>query len=290
MTMMIQTTALVGTKKQERDIDGVPCSVYRFRHLGLTGNHIWVNGIVANGSPLDERLEQLRSAAEQGQTTEPKQLVRVLVRGTNATLNVQSEYNVQGKANKKANHLEPGVINKANGLDFTVSNVRQISLSQVNEPEEFTATVLGYMEPEGFGSQPEVLKNIDLLMKPHQPGQTEGWHLRVTAGKGTTAKAVLTHKDIVSGLYWVSGSLVREKNDEPDQQKLIAPWDRIALEADTVFLVDRQDMRAQKDINTTIETNRNQVASGPSPLQFNQDEQSSSESLTFAGSLDLDED
>ena len=288
--MMIQTTALVGTKKQERDIDGVPCSVYRFRHLGLTGNHVWVNGIVANGSPLDERLEQLRAAAEQGQTTEPKQLVRVLVRGTNATLNVQSEYNVQGKANKKANHLEPGVINKANGLDFTVSNVRQISLSQVNEPEEFTATVLGYMEPEGFGSQPEVLKNIDLLMKPHQPGQTEGWHLRVTAGKGTTAKVVLTHKDIVSGLYWVSGSLVREKNDEPDQQKLIAPWDRIALEADTVFLVDRQDMRAQKDINTTIETNRNQVASGPSPLQFNQDEQSSSESLTFAGSLDLDED
>ena len=105
MTMMIQATALVGTKKQEREVDGVPCSVYRFRHLGLTGNHIWINGIVPTGSPLDDRIEQLRAAAEQGQASEPKQVVRVLVRGTNATLNVQAESHPNAKANKKLDGL-----------------------------------------------------------------------------------------------------------------------------------------------------------------------------------------
>ena len=288
MTMQIQATGLVGTKKSQVNVDGVLHTVYRIRHLGLTNNYVWLNTYVQADTALDLRMESLRAAAELGK--EKDQYIRVLARGGNATLNIQTEVLPNGKADRRSGTLSEGAVCKANGIDFFLSNIRQIPLDQKLEPEEFSATVLGQITRGGGKTWTDAeLKSIDLLMPPLQAGQDEGFHLRVIAEKGTPAKEVLQHPDSPNGFYWVSGSLVRNEGEGQDEKSNpISPWDRIALHADTVFVVSTQLDWKQKQTNQAVAMAANEAA-GPDPMAYlNQDENAVSAGISFEGGLDDD--
>lgn len=289
MTMQIQATGLVGTKKAQANIEGIPHNVYRVRHLGLAGKHIWLNAHVVADSPIDQRLETLRSAAEKGSQADNPQFIRVLVRGGDATLNVRTDVHPDGKVDRASNTLQEGAVCKPSGIDFLLTNVRQITTDLKQEPEECSVTILGQMTRGRYKDRVDKeLKSIDLLMAPHQAGQDEGFHLRVIGENGTPAKEVLSHPDSPDGFYWVSGSLVRDYNEEGNTEQLIPPWDRIAVQATTVYLVDEQVEWKQKQANQKIALTANQSL-GPGPLQYvASDESAVSTGISFVGGLDDD--
>ena len=144
--------------------------------------------------------------------------------------------------------LVPGVVHKVPGVDCIITSFRQTMLDTTLEPEEFSATVIGTIEPNSYTG---AMRDVDLMQAPLQDGMEEGFHLRLAIDdKDSAASKVLMNKNNVEGPYFLSGSLVRDFNEKEGLDKKtgnpIPPWDRVALKVATVFPIEEQSMGTAK--------------------------------------------
>ena len=129
--------------------------------------------MVTPGTADDARLETYREAADRAKKGEGSP-VRIRLGGVNATTHVKSEMLSNGKA--QGGVLVPGVVHKVPGVDCIITSFRQTMLDTTLEPEEFSATVVGTIEPNSY---PGAMRDVDLRRAPLQDGVEEGFHMRL---------------------------------------------------------------------------------------------------------------
>ena len=263
----IATTYMHKDAPKTREIEGQTYNVFKTIHLGPKHKgegSIQINLHVVPGSVVDQALmvyqQDLASNAETG----TKKKVRLLIQGTDGTLNVKADYQMGGGVSQDGRQLTEGVVQRTNAIDLICTSARQTVLDAKAEPEQFTVTMIANCEGDAWTS---VLKAGDGLQAPLQPGQKDAYHLRLLP-ENAAVKDVLhgigdpKANDYIppeSGLFFLSGSLVRESKPAQEmsvkkgkQVDAFVAWDRIALQVTSAFPIEVQDMKSQKESNSTV--------------------------------------
>lgn len=265
----IATTYMHKDAPKTREIEGQTYNVYKTLHIPGVKDTIQVNLHTTPGSVVDQALgvfqQDVASAAEAG----TKKKVRLLIQGTDGTLNVKADYQMGGGVSQDGRQLTEGVVQRTNAIDLICTSARQTVLDAKAEPEQFTVTMIANCEGDAWTS---VLKAGDGLQAPLQPGQKDAYHVRLLP-ENAAVKDVLhgigdpNASDYIppeNGLFFLSGSLVRESkpaqemsvNKKGKQVDAFVAWDRIALQVTSAFPIEVQDMKSQKDSNATVATAR----------------------------------
>ncbi|MDA7685347.1 hypothetical protein N8608_02140 [bacterium] len=264
----IATTYMHKDAPKTREVEGQTYNVFKTIHLGPKPKgegSIQINLHVVPGSVVDQSLtvfqQDLANNAEAG----TKKKVRLLIQGTDGTLNVKADYVMGGGASQDGKQLTQGVVQRINSIDLICTSARQTVLDARAEPEQFTVTMIADCQGDAWTT---ILKTGDGLQAPLQPGQKDAYHLRLLP-ENAAVKDVLhgigdpKANDYIppeSGLFFLSGSLVRDsKAAQPmtvkkdgEQKDAFPEWDRIALHVTSAFPIEVQDMKSQKESNSTV--------------------------------------
>lgn len=267
MAMQIQGTGLVHKQSPAvRTHEGQEYNTYRVIHLGSNGQPIIINAMTTPGGVVDKVLGTLQQDSAAKASDGQKGYNRILFQGHSGTMNVTPALLPDGKTSKDKQQLVEGVVHKLDGVDVILTTARQTVLDTRAEPEQLSVTMLANCDQDNWTKQ---LKTGDGLQAPLQPGQDETYHLRLLP-ENPVVKEVLhgigdpEKKDEyippMSGLYFLSGSLIREaaegkpatKRKDGSTVDAFPAWDRTALQVTTAFLVEIQDMQSQKETNTSV--------------------------------------
>ena len=270
MAIQAIATALVHKNPPNKvTYEGQEYNSYRVIHAGLK-DPCKINLLVVPGSINDNALSIFQKDVAKAAASSQKMSVRLLIQGTNGTLNVTSEVRAGGAIAADGKGLLDGVVHAADTLDLICTSVRQTVLDPQAEPEQFTVTMIANCEIDSFSS---TIKVGDGLQDPLQPGQNDALHIRLLP-ENPLVKQVLhgigdpkkdDHIQPAAGIYFLSGSLVREsKAAQPAQldahggikKKAFVAWDRMAMQVTSAFPIKIQDMSAQKESNKTVALHR----------------------------------
>ena len=263
----IATTYVHKDGPKTREIEGQTYNVYKTIHLGVKDT-IQINLHTTPGSVTDQALSVFQQDVAKAAEAGTKKKVRLLIQGTDGTLNVKADYQMGGGVSQDGRQLTEGVVQRTNAIDLICTSARQTVLDAKAEPEQFTVTMIANCEGDAWTT---ILKNGDGLQAPLQPGQKDAYHLRLLP-ENAAVKDVLhgigdpNASDYIppaNGLFFLSGSLVREAKPAQEmsvkkgkQVDAFVAWDRIALQVTSAFPIDVHDMKSQKDSNATVATAR----------------------------------
>ena len=263
MAMQLIGTALVHkAPPKEVSYEGQDYRVFKTIHPGANGEPIIANLYTTPGSHPDKTLEVLQSDAAAQAEAGKRALNRILFSGHSGTLNVTPNFKMGGGVSKDKKALTEGTVHEVNAIDIICSTARQTILDVKAEPDQLTATVIANCQGDRWSTQ---LKMADGMQSPLQPGQQNAYHLRVIPDN-PVAKEVMhgigkpDDSDYIPpapGMYFLSGTLVRESKDatpaDPAKKTdAFVAWDRIALQVTTALPIQLQDMKSQKETNSSV--------------------------------------
>lgn len=167
-----------------------------------------------------------------------------------------------GGVSKDKKQLVEGTVHEVNAIDIVCSTARQTILDIKAEPDQLTATVIANCEADRWSP---LIKMGDGMQSPLQPGQQDAYHLRIIPDN-PVAKEVLhgigkpDDSDYIppsAGMYFLSGTLIRESKestpaDTVKKTDAFVAWDRIALQVTTALPIELQDMKSQKETNSSV--------------------------------------
>lgn len=259
---------LIGTglvhKAPPKDVnyEGQAYRAWKVIHPGANQEPITLYLHTTPGSHPDKTLEVLQfdSAAK---AREGKRVNhRILFSGHSGTLNVTPNFRQGGGVSKDKQQLVEGTVHEVNAIDIVCSTARQTIQDVKAEPDQLTATVIANCELDNWTP---IIKVADGMQSPLQAGQQEAYHLRIIP-ENPVAKEVLhgignpekpDHIPPAPGMYFLSGSLIRESKEaapaDPQKGKdAFVAWDRIALQVTTALPIELQDMKSQKETNSSV--------------------------------------
>ena len=261
MAIQLIGTALVHKAPPvERTVEDIKYKSYKLVHPGIK-EPIAINALVVVGSEIDKQLsvfnEKSAKRAAAGNTEPP---IRLVFTGTNATLNVDPSFEMGGGVSKDKRSLVEGTVHRLNGVDLLLMSARQTVMDLKAEPEQLTCTMIAQCDQDKWTKQ---IKVGDGLQAPLQPGQENAYSIRLLPDNAIVKETLHgigdpNSSDFIppaSGIYFLSGSLVREAKSAQqasDSKNAFVAWDRIALQVSSAFELVIQDMESQKNVNASV--------------------------------------